>query len=179
MAAEKLRASPVQLQHVARVLVEVHRNAKRGTHDEHWSPDSRETADHSIPYGVAGALLNGNVTHHSFEDARLHDPRVRMLVGKIELVENAAFTAAFEGTPQHYCARVTLITATGERLSAESGGDEDDLATPKSNLKIEQKLCVMTEGVLYGACRMEILNGLWQLQDIPDAAQLPSAYPLE
>jgi hypothetical protein len=74
---------------------------------------------------------------------------------------------------------VTLITATGERLSAESGGDEDDLATPKSNLKIEQKLCVMTEGVLYGACRMEILNGLWQLQDIPDAAQLPSAYPLE
>lgn len=178
MAAEKVRPAPAQIQDTKHVLVEVHRNAKRGTHEEHWSPDSRETADHSIPYGVAVTLLDGAVMHRSFDEARVHDPQVRTLMQKIELAEDAAFSAAFEGTPQYYRARVTLTTHAGERLCAESGGDEDDLATPKSDAQIEQKFRVMTEGALDEARRAKLLHCLWQLHELPDAASLPEAFVL-
>ena len=35
----------------------------------------RETADHSMPYVVAAALLDGEVTVRQFTDERIADPR--------------------------------------------------------------------------------------------------------
>lgn len=139
MAAEKVRVSRGEITQVKHVLVEVHRQARHGTHDEHWTPDSRETADHSIPYGVAWAILEGTVTHRSFDEAHWRHPDVRSLMRKIEIAEDQAFTAAFEGQPQSYRARVTLTLRTGARRVGEAGGHADDLAMPKSDAQIEQK----------------------------------------
>ena len=42
-----------------------------------WAPTTRETADHSLPYCISVALLDGKVTNESFADARLTDPASR------------------------------------------------------------------------------------------------------
>ena len=39
-----------------------------------WHPISRETADHSLPYIVAAAVLDGYVRTDSFDPARVHEP---------------------------------------------------------------------------------------------------------
>jgi 2-methylcitrate dehydratase len=49
-----------------------------------WEPISRETADHSMPYIVAAAVLDGFIRTDSFAPARVHDPaRRRFLKDKV------------------------------------------------------------------------------------------------
>ena len=42
-----------------------------------FEPISRETADHSMPYIVAAAVLDGSVDTDSFAPSRVHDPALR------------------------------------------------------------------------------------------------------
>ena len=136
----------------------------------HWHPDSRETADHSIPFGVAAALMDGTVTTHSFNDAHLWNPELRALMQKIEVVEDETFTKAFEGQPQQYRARITVVTNNGERFVGESGGDADDLAAPKSNAQVAQKFHRHTDNALGAEQADVILERLWRLEDMENVA---------
>jgi len=178
-AAERVRLPGNGIRDVARVTVEVHRQAADGTHAEHWHPDSRETADHSIPFGVATALLHGQVTVHSFDDARLRDPQVLGIMQKMEIAANDEFTAAFSGHPQHYCARVTVAMTDGTRVSAESGRDDEDLALPKSDTWVSAKFRGMAEEA-FGRPRSDaLLERLWRLADETNVAELPPAFALD
>ena len=88
-----------------------------GTGEHHWNPDSRETADHSIPYVVAASLIDKRVTPASFGDARLWSPELRALLPKIEVVTNDEFTAAYERVPVEHRTRVTAVLKNGRRVS--------------------------------------------------------------
>ena len=52
---------------------------------ELWAPRTRETADHSMPFSVAAALLDGAVTSESFERSRFLDADVLALIGRMEI----------------------------------------------------------------------------------------------
>jgi 2-methylcitrate dehydratase len=173
-AAERVGVDDVRS--VSRVRIEVHRQAADGTHAEHWHPDSRETADHSIPFGVAAALAYGRVGVHAFDDGRLRDPQLLQLMRKMDIVANDAFSAAFSGEPQRYCARVTVTLEDGTLRSAESGGDEDDLAKPKSDAWVSAKFREMTEEALGREGSDALLQRLWRLADEADVADLPPAF---
>ena len=47
-----------------------------GSEPEKWKPQTRETADHSLPYITAIALIDGEVTDKQFEPARFTDPAI-------------------------------------------------------------------------------------------------------
>src|SRR5690606_10796357 len=51
-----------------------------GSEPQKWNPQTRETADHSMPYLLAVALLDGRVTPASFDAERMHDPAVKRLM---------------------------------------------------------------------------------------------------
>jgi len=149
-----------------------------GTAEHHWHPDTRESADHSVPYVVAATLVDGTITPNSYNDAHLRNPELRALLKKIVVVENSEFTRDYERVPQAHRTRVTVVTASGERLVGETGGDEDDLATPKSNAKIEEKFRGLTENFL-GKKRVDaILVRLWHLEDMDNVAEIPPAFVL-
>src|SRR5438552_13834895 len=65
--------------------------AEEGTYDhlvrirqDPWNPISRETADHSLPYIVAAAVLDGHVRTDSFNPRRVLEPaRRRFLKDKV------------------------------------------------------------------------------------------------
>ena len=42
-----------------------------------WDPRNRETADHSLAYEIARALVDGEIWIDSFEPGKLMDPAVR------------------------------------------------------------------------------------------------------
>lgn len=145
-----------------------------GVGEHHWHPDSRETADHSIPYGVAAAMIDGTVTAASFDEAHLWDPVLRSLMQKIEVVANDEFTKDYDKHPVLHRSRVTVVTNSGERFVGEAGGDEDDLSTTMSDRQIEDKFRGVTESV-FGAARVNaMLDRLWNLErDRTVAAMLP------
>lgn len=178
LAAEKLAQRFRDVTSVRRVLVEVHRQAKHGTGIEYWHPETRESADHSIPFVVAAALLYGEVTPRSFADTMLRDDNVRALMTKIEIAEDQAFTRAFEGVPQQYRARVTVTTAGGETFVAESGGDADDLAAPKGDEAIARKFRAYAEDLLGSRRTCEAIDRLWHLEAIDRTAEIPRLFVL-
>jgi 2-methylcitrate dehydratase len=49
-----------------------------------WAPETRETADHSMPYTVAVALLFGDVHEEHFGERFLRDPRIRAMAKRVK-----------------------------------------------------------------------------------------------
>lgn len=62
-----------------------------------WTPTSRETADHSLPFLAATMLVHGDVWTDSYTADRLRDPAVRSLMSRITVEERPDFTAAYPG----------------------------------------------------------------------------------
>lgn len=181
LAAEKV--APLRnIKDVKQVVVEVYKHAKElkgsGEHYWHWNPDSRETADHSIPYVVAATLMDGTVTPRSYDATHLSNRELRALMKKIEIVENEQFTLAYERLPQEHRTRVTVVTGSDKQLVGEAGGDTDDLSVPKSDAQIVQNFGNMAEDCL-GSQRMNaILDRLWRLDEITDVGAIPQALVL-
>src|ERR1700746_722738 len=46
-----------------------------GSEPEKWKPETRETADHSLPYITAIAFIDGQVTDKQFQSERFMDPK--------------------------------------------------------------------------------------------------------
>ena len=180
LAAEKL--GPLKnIQDVKHVTVELYEHAKKSkaTGEHNWNPDCRETADHSIPYVTAVALMDGTVTPRQFNDAHLWNPELRALLQKIEVVSNEEFTQAYERLPVVHRTRVTVVTHNGERLVGESGGDQGDLSENKSDAEIADKFRGLTEDFL-GAKRVNaILDRLWHLENLRNVSEIPPAFALD
>ena len=84
-----------------------------GTGEHHWNPDSRETADHSIPYVVAASIIDHRLTPASFNHARLWDPALRRLLPKISVVKNDEFTRDYESHPLGDVATLPALLVVG------------------------------------------------------------------
>lgn len=72
-----------------------------------FDPANRETADHSMPYILARALLDGDVYADSYSPARFNDPAARALMAKMTFGP----VAGWEGLG---AARITIQKKNGE-----------------------------------------------------------------
>src|ERR1700753_949988 len=64
-----------------------------GRDPEKWTPDTRDTADHSLPYITARAMFDGDIRTDSYAQDKISDPRIRAFMRKIRVNEDAALTA--------------------------------------------------------------------------------------
>ena len=84
-----------------------------GKDPEKWRPKTRETADHSLPYCTAVALVDGEITAEQFTPERLADPALLDLVSRTTVVEDPQLTAGYPaGIPN----RVTVTLDDGTTL---------------------------------------------------------------
>lgn len=79
-----------------------------------WDPRNRETADHSLPYEIARALIDGEIWIDSFAPEKLMEPAVRSLMEKITCSVNPEY--AYHGQ-----VRMTVRTTDGRELIREIG----------------------------------------------------------
>jgi 2-methylcitrate dehydratase len=87
-----------------------------GQDPEKWRPRTRETADHSLPYCTAVALVDGAVAAEQFSDERLSDLALLDLVSRTTVIEDPALTAGYpNGIPN----RVTVSLEDGSTLVSE------------------------------------------------------------
>jgi 2-methylcitrate dehydratase len=60
-------------------------------------PQSREAADHSFNYLAAAALLDGDFGLDSYDNERWNDPKVRAMMGRLEIVCDASLNPRSPG----------------------------------------------------------------------------------
>jgi 2-methylcitrate dehydratase len=112
---------------------------------EKWDPETRETADHSIPYLVAAAWQEGGVTPATFALSRIQDPALRPLIKKLTVVEDPEFTGRY---PAESCTRVEVMTTDGRRLTAETSYPKGHRRNPLTDEEVEEKFRGLASGAL-------------------------------
>ncbi|MCF8260945.1 MAG: MmgE/PrpD family protein [Melioribacteraceae bacterium] len=76
-----------------------------------YRPESRETADHSLPYCIAAAVVDKKITTETFSDEKLKDPRIWEVIDKIEGEASEEFEKMF---PAKQPSRAKVETKSGE-----------------------------------------------------------------
>lgn len=159
---------------VASVDVETYRHAlsEIASHPSKWAPETRETADHSLPYLLAVALTDGDVTLGSFTPERMADPALRRLMARIRVREDPAFTAGYRpagaeisGVPR---SRITLRTAGGRETTEEVGYPKGHMLNPMTRADIDAKLASACSGVVGEAQRQRIRATWWNVAKLAD-----------
>lgn len=139
---------------------------------EKWAPKTRETADHSMPYIVAVALLDGTVTSESFSDERLADPRVRSLLDRTTLSMDPELDKGYpEGIPN----RITVTTADGRTLVGEQSYPRGHYHNPMTDAEVEAKLLSNVEGRWSEAQSRRVIDLVMGLEQQPSLDVLLSA----
>jgi 2-methylcitrate dehydratase len=118
---------------------------RTATEAEKWDPQTRETADHSLPYLVAVAIHDGEVTPKSFAPSRVHDPALRPLIKKLTVVEEPEFTRRY---PAESCTRIEVVTTDGRRLAAETSHPKGHCRNPLTDEEVEGKFRSLASGAL-------------------------------
>ena len=96
------------------IKVEVIARAADILGDPHkYRPDSKETADHSLPYCMAVGLVDGMVTPLQFKEERVLDKSLIPIMDKVKVVANDEFEALF---PKFQPSRVTITTNDGKAV---------------------------------------------------------------
>jgi 2-methylcitrate dehydratase len=107
-----------------------------GRDPEKWNPKNRDTADHSLPYITARAMLDGDISNDSYAADRLRDPRVLALMGKTTVKEDPAFVASGGNAPP---TRVTAILGDGRRVAREIDDMPGFPGKPMTRADVERK----------------------------------------
>lgn len=142
------------------------------TEPEKWAPQTRETADHSIPYLVAVAFADGAVTPASFTAERLHDPALRPLLNIMTVKEDPAFTQCF---PEQYHCHMEVVTTSGQRFEAATAYPPGHRHNPLSDTAVEEKFTHLASAVLPQPQCRTALNILWSIEQAQNLHELFAA----
>jgi len=90
---------------------------------------TKEEADHSLPYIVAVAALDGEVTPAQYTAERIAREDVQRLLRRVEVVPDPAFSRRF---PEEHACRLTVTLADGRVLVREMSEYEGFHTRPMS-----------------------------------------------
>ncbi len=120
-----------------------------------YDPQTKETADHSLPYCLAAVAADGGVFPNSFEQNKLFDPRIRNLLSKIEVVANDEIDALFPGTKR---AIATITTNDGRELVETVDHAKGSPQNPLSDDELIAKFRANSEAVLDASAQDRIID---------------------
>jgi 2-methylcitrate dehydratase len=86
-----------------------------GSEPEKWRPDTRETADHSLPFMIGAVLLENRFSDEFFSPAYLKNSAIHQMADRIRVTEDPALSTKF---PAFVPCRMEITTRTGEKKVA-------------------------------------------------------------
>jgi len=141
--------------------------------EEHWHPKTRETADHSMPYCVSAALMDGDITLDTFTDARIQDPRLVALLQKVKVNRNDEMSAGYpDGIPN----LLIIKTTDGKEFRKEIRYPLGHNKNPMTDKDVETKFRSMASRVMADSAVDEILDELWRIDTCEDISEIMALF---
>jgi 2-methylcitrate dehydratase len=167
---EKLKLTGDIALDVESILVQSHDAAVDiiGSEPEKWVPTSRETADHSLPYITAVALMDGEITPRQFESARLADPKLHELVQRVKIERHAELSALY---PEAVGNIVTVRLRDGRSVTERVDYPRGHARNPLSDAQVEDKYLSLVEPVLHPDGVEAALHWVWRLDAARDLGE--------
>ena len=127
---------------------------------------TKEQADHSLPYLLAVALLDGEVMPAQFEIGRIRKTDVQALLQRVQVRPAADLTVRF---PAEHACRVRVHLASGRTLAAEKSDYEGFLTRPMSWQRTKDKFDRLVAGRLEPRIALRLSETVAALDDLQTA----------
>jgi 2-methylcitrate dehydratase len=128
-----------------------------------YRPESRETADHSLPYCLAAAIVDRQVTTNSFSEEKLKDERIWKVIDKIKGEASEEFEKMF---PAKQPSQVKIKTKKGEEHSAYLEYPKGDPREPMTMEDLEAKFNSLSESLLGSKRQGEIKDMVFSSENL-------------
>ncbi|MBI1870461.1 MAG: MmgE/PrpD family protein [Chlamydiae bacterium] len=136
---------------------------------EKWHPVSRETADHSLPYCVAVALMDGKMELEQFSLRKIQDEKLHNLILKVKVEEDLGLTRLY---PKAVPISLKIVLKNGHILKKEILHSKGYAARPLTDLEVEEKFKNLTRKIFSPNQQKHILNQLWNLEKMEDVGAI-------
>src|SRR5437588_4143827 len=134
-----------------------------------YDPRTKETADHSLPYVIAAALAERQVTPVQFTMQKIMDRKVRAQLKKVEVVADPEIEKVF---PALQRVIVNIMTTDGRCLSKQLDYPKGDPRNPLTDMEIEEKFSALAEAVLSKSAQQKVKDAIWNLEKIGAVSKL-------
>jgi 2-methylcitrate dehydratase len=134
-----------------------------------YDPHTKETADHSLPYVIAAAIADRQVTPLQFTNAKIMDPTIRAQLAKVKVIADPEIEAVF---PALQRVRVEIATRDGRRLAKQLDYPKGDPRNPLTDAEIAGKFAALAEGIATTADVGRMQAAIAHAEDFGDVSEL-------
>ncbi len=134
-----------------------------------YDPRSKETADHSLPYVIATALVERQVTPAQFTMEKIMDPEIRAQLNKVEVVADPEIEKVF---PALQRVIVQIDTTDGRSFNKQLDYPKGDPRNPLTDAELEEKFAALAEGVLTEPVQQRVKDAVWNLERVGSVSEL-------
>ena len=140
-----------------------------GSEPAKWKPKTRETADHSLPYITAIALIDGEVTEEQFQPERFKDPKTWKFLENVKVQRNAELSALY---PDAVANIVHVDLADGRRLTKRIDYPMGHAKNPLKDSQVEEKFDVLVDPIFGRERARKIIDIVWKLDEAKNVDEL-------
>jgi 2-methylcitrate dehydratase len=162
-AAAEIAKEVGDLEQIAAIVLNTtdftYRSAARDK--EKWAPETKETADHSLPYVVARTMLDGKITLDSFSHDAIHDPKALVLMAKMTANPDPAMTAMM---PQKIPIRISATLKDSRVISRQVEAVPGLGGMPMQRGDFERKFSENVGKTWSEAQQGRVLDFLWSIE---------------
>jgi 2-methylcitrate dehydratase len=133
-----------------------------------YDPHTKETADHSLPYVIAAAIAERQVTPLQFEMRKIMDPRIREQLHKIVVVADPEIEKCF---PALQRVIVKITTVDGRSFEKQLDYPKGDPRNPLTDREVEEKFEALSDGLLSKAAQQCIVDATWNLESFSEITE--------
>lgn len=172
-AAIRLHGDGVPIDAIDDIHIETYQAAVDAMADERgkWTPTTRETADHSLPFTVAVSLMKGQLAADDYEERQLVDAGTVALMEKVRVSPSPEMTADYPRSAQ---TRITVRGSNGKSYEALQEVPRGNAANPLDDIDLEQKLRSLYPAGA-GDQVSRLLEVAWSLEECGKVAALVDA----
>jgi 2-methylcitrate dehydratase len=134
-----------------------------------YDPHTKETADHSLPYVIAAAIAERQVTPLQFTQEKIMDPAIRAQLNKIVVTADPEIEKRF---PALQRVVVTITTTDNREFSKQLDYPKGDPRNPLTDKEVEEKFEALAGPVMTAdACRKAV-DAIWSLEKQSNVTEL-------
>ncbi|MCE4614795.1 MAG: MmgE/PrpD family protein [Desulfurococcales archaeon] len=136
---------------------------------EKWDPKTRETADHSMPYIIAAALIDGHVWLDTFSNERILAQDVRELLSKMTVEVDEEHDKIY---PRGIKNTVIIETDDGSIYEESSTYPPGHFMNKLDRKGVEEKFSKLVKDKLDPIDAEKVIYRVWDLENIEDMSLL-------
>ena len=160
----------ITFEDVEEMYLRTYENATaHAAHPEAYKPETRETADHSLPYCLAVGLKEGDLGPDQFRGEKWKDPKVLNLMARIKVTTDPELAKLY---PSARPADLEIRTKKGERLKARVDHPKGNPCNPMTDEEVQAKFKKLASKLMEEDQICHIIETVNNIEKVDDIGEL-------